>query len=221
MVSKHRGKESSRILNSPQSDKRFKTIYSTKYSRTERAVTNITNESFRILSLLINCNYPRERPKIVCAKTTTIHKSFVQFKDSLEHIDAEKFSNILFLSYLTRVDVYLAVVKFITNTLSYNLLHFAVVCDVINTCQDFDSWSKGYPSSNDIRTCVQRQRYHCRLIVSQSQIFPVLHTIYLAQLCTQLSRFTSRSMKTYYSRDVFRLGRIVLVGPHQSLHNFD
>ena len=25
-----------RILNSPQSDKRFKTIYSTKYSRTER-----------------------------------------------------------------------------------------------------------------------------------------------------------------------------------------
>lgn len=70
----------------------------------------------------------------------------LSFKDSLEHIDAEKFSNILFLSYLIRVNVYLAVVKFITNTLSYNLLHFAIVCDVTNTCQDFDSWSKGYPT---------------------------------------------------------------------------
>lgn len=69
------------------------------------------------------------------------------------------------------------------------------------------------------------------LIVSRSETFPVLHThthTFISRgyvhTVNELSRFTSRGMKTYYSRDVFRLGRIdalVLVGPHQPLHSFD
>ena len=115
MVLKHRGKETSRILNSPQSDKRFKTIYSTKYSRTEgeggeraserarereraRAATNITNnESFWNPPLIINCVYPRERSfKLSVCENDDYPNVFPSFKDSLRTHDAEKFSKILF-----------------------------------------------------------------------------------------------------------------------------